>query len=171
MGDFYVNNKPIRRGLYPSIVTYIIPINNNYIIYNIFYIYIQSNLLYRGHLFLNIHDPRPAFHFSPYLNISYILYTSWSFITYGSVCSNSNIKLWFATIHQLSWIIMAFSKSIKSILFFSGAKGPLYNNFNPPMWPCIRAMRNWPYWKKKRPYGWRRIINPISFFVLWIDFP
>ena len=39
MGDFYVNNKPIRRGLYPSIVTYIIPINNNYIIYNIFYIY------------------------------------------------------------------------------------------------------------------------------------
>lgn len=28
-----------------------------------------------------------------------------------------------------------------------------------------RAMRNWPYWKN-RPYGWRRMINPISFFVL-----
>lgn len=129
MGDFYVNNKPIRRGLYPSIVTYIIPINNNYIIYNIFYIYPVQFIIQRSPL-TNIDDatPRPAFHFSLPQYIIYIIYElKKSFITYGSVCSI--ISSCGSLLSTLPPVILnnhgfSNSKSIKSIPFFLEPKDP-----------------------------------------------
>ena len=65
---FYVNNKPIRRGLYPSIVTYIIPITITFYIYSVNpcnTLYIQSNLLYSGHLLRTFFDATTSIPFLP----------------------------------------------------------------------------------------------------------
>lgn len=130
MGDFYVNNKPIRRGLYPSIVTYIIPINNNYIIYNI--LYISSPIYYievTSYEHSRCNHPRPAFHFSLPQYIIYIIYElKKSFITYGSVCSNS-YQVCGSLLSTLPPVILnnhgfSNSKSIKSIPFFLEPKDP-----------------------------------------------